>query len=73
MALVFFLLAALFVLMGVFDAVDGSVHTKVGSVLRSQSPELFWKLVRRSFGFGAVLIMVSGFCALGARALTAKS
>jgi len=73
MALIFVLMAVFFFFTGSLDAVDGRVHTKAGDVLRSQSPELFWKLVRRSYGFCAAMLGVAVVCALGARALKAKA
>lgn len=72
MAVVFLCLAAFFICTGLVDSVDGVVNTRAGSVLRAESPERFWKMVRTSFGFGGAMIGISALCALGARALRPK-
>lgn len=72
MAVGFVCLAAFFVFTGLADSVDGVVNTRAGRVLRAESPDLFWKMVRTSFGFGGTMIGISALCALGGRALRPK-
>ena len=59
MAVGFVCLAAFFVFTGLADSVDGVVNTRAGRVLRAESPDLFWKMVRTSFGFGGAMIGIS--------------
>lgn len=73
MAAGFVLLATFFILSAVFDLWDGQIMTRAGSVLRAESPELFAKMTKTSFGFGVAMIVVSVLCAWGARRTAPKS
>ena len=73
MAVVFFGLAVFFFASGVVDSIDGNVSARGGDILRSQSPELFAQVVRRTFGFGAAMIGVSALCATVSRFLRPKA
>lgn len=73
MAVGFLALSAFFFGTATLDLMDGEVHTKVGSVFHSESPERYWQMVRTSYGFGAATTAVAALCAIGARLLKPKS
>lgn len=60
MASAFVLLAAVFAIMGVADALDGRHSSRGGTTLRSEAPVFFWKQVRTTFMFSGFTLLAAG-------------
>ena len=73
MASAFVLLAAVFAIMGVADALDGRHDTRAGATLRAEDSDFFWKQVRTTFMFSGFTLLAAGGCFVASVALQSPS
>ncbi|WP_292051587.1 MULTISPECIES: hypothetical protein [unclassified Brevundimonas] len=68
----FLVLAGFFFVRALFSWMGGSMPARSGAILRSESPELFAKLLGQTVWFGVAMLGVAAACGLISRHLKPK-